>query len=638
MEGEDKSSEIKAKIEPKLKAEQKPEHKTDKGPWWKVMCLTGVDYFSTLGYQPGIAYIAAGLLSPVATAILVLLTLFGALPVYYKVATYSPNGQGSLAMLEELLTSWRGKTLVLILLGFAATDFIITITLSAADAAAHITANPLLSKILPLGQMGLTSLLILLLGAIFIKGFGEAIGLSVVLVSVYLLLNFATIVASGIELSHSLEHFTKWGEQLVIDHHSIWNMLGLSMILFPKLALGLSGFETGVAVMPLVKGSNKKDSNDNGEEDLNCRINNTKKLLFSSALIMSVFLIASSFATTLLIPSDEFHEGGAANGRALSYLCHQLLGPVAGTVYDLSSISILWFAGASAMAGLLNLVPRYLPRYGMAPDWASAKNPLVIFLTAVALAVTIIFRANVDAQAGAYATGVLVLITSAALAVTLKVWASAKIARFAYALITLIFLYTTVLNIQERPDGLHIATFFIAAILLTSIISRAMRSTELRIREVVFDDKARQFIKDDPDKEVRLVAHRPGGDLEKAEQEAMTTHNLHNEYLIFVEVTVSDASQFKLKQVVVRGEHVGRFRVLKCTSPAIPNAIAALLLHIRDESKRQAHIYMGWTEGNPILYVIRFIFLGDGETAAVTREILREAESDQKKRPKVHVG
>jgi hypothetical protein len=597
-------------------------------PWWRVMCLTGVDYFSTLGYQPGIAFLAAGLLSPVATLILVLVTLFGALPVYSRVAEASPNGQGSIGMLEKLFPEWSGKTFVLILLGFATTDFVITMTLSAADAAAHLTQNPFTPNLMK-SQLGITLLLLAILGGIFLKGLKEAIGVAVILVGAYLALN---LVVTAVGIREVLRHPTMlpdWKHALFATHGKLSTMIGISLVLFPKLALGLSGFETGVAVMPLIAG-----------EDPAGRVRNTRKLLVTAAAIMSVFLLATSLVTTLLIPADQFKLGGAANGRALAYLGHMYLGNAFGSVYDLSTILILGFAGASAMAGLLNLIPRYLPRFGMAPEWACGARPLVLVFMAVSFTVTILFHADVDAQGGAYATGVLVLITSAAFAVTIAVWQ--KPLRWPFALVSLVFVYTTALNVYERPEGIKIASFFIVSMVATSLLSRSLRSTELRITAVQMGPECQSLLDLDEDQVIRVIARAPRNEnaeqLDRVDREVRFYHNLApDERLYFCEIDRGDASDFT-QTLHVKAESIGKHVILRATSSVIPNALAAILIHLGKITGQVPHGYFKWHEGNPIGNLFRFLFFGEGDVAPVVHEVLRRAVPDSKQRPVVHVS
>ncbi|GLV88174.1 amino acid transporter [Streptomyces lavendulae subsp. lavendulae] len=608
-------------------------------PWWRVMCLTGLDYFSTLGYQPGIAALAAGLLSPLATIVLVLLTLFGALPVYRRVAEESPHGEGSIAMLERLLTFWKGKLFVLTLLGFAATDFLITITLSAADATAHLVENPHLTSTLHGHEVPITLLMIALLGAVFLKGFSEAIGVAVVLVATYLGLN-VVVVAVGLGEVISEPHLIPdWTAALTAEHGNPLMMIGIALIVFPKLALGLSGFETGVAVMPHVQG----DPEDTEEKPAG-RIRGARKLLTTAAVIMSVFLITSSFITTLLIPPAQFQPGGQANGRALAYLAHEYLGSAFGTVYDVSTILILWFAGASAMAGLLNLMPRYLPRYGMAPHWARALRPMVIVFTLIAFLVTWIFDADVDAQGGAYATGVLVLITSAAVAVTIAARRAGERGwTIGFGIISAVFVYTTAVNVAERPDGVKIGACFIGGIMALSLLSRLARVFELRVTHLELDDMAQRFIRDTANRTIRFIANEPDSrDLteyrQKKEQIRADNDIPAADDVMFVEVTVLDASEFE-SSLKIRGEVLhDRYRVLTLESSSIPNALAAFLLHVRDETGQRPHIYFEWTEGNPMANFLRFFLFGQGEVAPVTREVIRAAEPDRARRPHVHAG
>jgi hypothetical protein len=391
--------------------------------------------------------------------------------------------------------------------------------------------------------------------------------------------------------------------------------------------------------MPLVRGDP-----DDTLQNPRGRIRNTRKLLTVAAAIMSVLLITSSFVTTVLIPHQEFEQGGAAYGRALAYLAHSYLGDIFGTVYDLSTISILWFAGASAMAGLLNIVPRYLPRYGMAPEWTRATRPLVLIFTAICFVVTILFRAGVEAQGGAYATGVLTLMGSAAVAVTLAAWRlRQRLAALLFGLITLIFIYAIAVNVVERPEGLQIAGLFILGIIITSLISRVARSTELRQERIELDETARRFVAEAARYgEPRIIANQldTGDEAEyrlKEQEVQEDTHIPRDAPILFLEVRVCDASEFE-DVLEIRGVEVAGYRILRAESSAVPNAIAAFLLWLRDQTGKCPHIYFGWAEGNPLKYLVRFVVFGEGDIAPITHEILRQAEPDPEKRPAVHVG
>ncbi|QIM19704.1 amino acid transporter [Leucobacter coleopterorum] len=599
------------------------------------MCLSGVDYFSTLGYQPAIAALAAGLLAPLATILLVIVTLAGALPIYRRVARESPHGAGSIAMLAKLLPRWGGKLVVLALLGFAATDFMITMTLSAADATAHFVENPFVPKALHGQEVVITLVLLAALGAVFLRGFAEAIRIATYLVAAFLVLNVTVIVVAFMHLFSEPLVITDWWGALTTQHGSPLVMIGIALLVFPKLALGLSGFETGVAVMPQIKGQ----SGDT-EHEPRGRIRGAHRLLTSSALLMSVLLIASSITTVMLIPAAEFQAGGAANGRALAYLGYAYLGDGFGTAYDIATIAILWFAGASAMAGLLNLVPRYLPRLGMAPQWARAIRPLTLVFTGVAFLITVLFQADVNAQGGAYATGVLVLITSAAVAVTLSARRQKqKKATIGFGIITVVFLYTTVTNIVERPEGIKIAGCFILGILVTSFVSRVARSTELRAATITFDAQAEQWLAERSGERIDLIAHEPGHASRYPLKllHAQQAHHLSDLEPWFIEVTIGDSSDFE-EELLVRGEIHDGYRVLALRSSSTPNALAAVLMELRNRTGGVPHVYFRWTEENPFANLVRFLLLGEGEVAAVTREVLRKAEPNHTCRPWVHVA
>jgi len=593
----------------------------DTHPWHKVLWLTGVDYFSTLGYQPGIAFLAAGALAPIATLVLIVVTLGGAYPVYAQVARRSFAGQGSIAMLERMLPGWISKLFVLVLLGFAATDFVITMTLSAADAAQHAVENPLLHHVLGEHKIIVTLVLLIALAAVFLKGFREAIGVARTIAIPYLLLNLIVIGRSGYELARHPELFKGWTTALALKGN--WPaLLVASVLIFPRLALGMSGFETGVSVMPLVAEDERLGAPPAG------RIGGTRRLLLTAALIMSVALMGSSLVTTTIIPPEEFAAGGKANGRALAYLAHGLLGSVFGTVYDAATIAILWFAGASAMAGMLALIPRYLPRFGMAPKWVEHPRPLILTLLGIDVVVTIVFKADVDAQGGAYATGVLVLMLSAAIAVALALWREARDAEtktipwaslYFWGVVG-VFTFTLLDNVIERPDGVIIATIFIVGTLTFSGLSRFARATELRVEHHVFaDDESAVLFDKLRGKKVNLLPLRDvGPERRKMKVESVRRHYHAAGEIAFVHIVLADdTSEFKSTlRVRVRREETAYVITVE-GAVAVANTIAWL-----SEQVDPIAIYLGLSLENPFTQAFKYLLWGEGETGILVYEIL----------------
>lgn len=620
---------------------EKTEHAEHDAPWWQTLWLTGVDYFSSLGYAPGLAFLAAGYLAPPATLLLVLVTFFAAVPVYAFVAKHSSQGEGSIKMIERLTTGWGrlgwfGKTIVLVLLGFAMTDFVITITLSAADATLHIVENPLWPEHVHVSHVTLTAVLILGLCAVFLKGFKEAIGLAMLIAIPYMLLNYAVIGMGLSRISEQPELVEAWWARVShfdaahlrgmlndidpihaldpmnwIQGSGVGVMVTVCLLVFPKLALGMSGFETGVSVMPHVRAKTQEE-----------RVRGTRKLLIVAAAMMSVGLIGSSITTTLLIPPAHFGQGGAAHGRALSYLAHDLYGHGFGNVYDLFTVGILWFAGSSAMAGLLNIIPRYLPRFGMSPTWIEYRRPLVLVITAVCLVVNWSFKADVEAQGGAYATGVLVLMASGAFAVMLAEWESVKL-RWGFGIALGIFGYVLVVNVIERPDGLRIAGIFIMATVVASLWSRWHRASELRVQAFAFEDKPSETLWKElaAAQQVVIIPLRTCD--AESRKTAVARNLLHLEVEkktipVFLHITLTeDTSNFetpiRVRVTRVDGEYVIEVR----DAVAVANAIAYVAIELR-----AAEVVIGLLDsGTPVVNALMYILFGTGEVGYAVRSI-----------------
>jgi hypothetical protein len=507
------------------------------------------------------------------------------------------------------------------------------------------------------------TVILLLLGfgfwALFRRGFtAAAVRVAAGVVAVYLLLT-AIVLASGVNYLHQhSELIDAWWSRLRSgqwhpDHPpladvNVWVLIGMSVFFLPQLALGLSGLELGLVVMPLVKG------------EARLRVRRARMLLALSALLMAVYLLSATLVTSLLIPPKAFYAAGQGRDRALAYLAHggalgngstadvlnPLFGVWFGSLYDLSTVCMLGLTGASIIIGLQNFVPPFLQHMGMELEWARKTSALYYLFNGINLCVTVFFRASVGAQRSAYAASVLAMMTGAALAAFLNrrkgsrgIWI--RMTSWYFFGCGVIFFLAMVQSVWLEPAGLHIALWFILAIIVTSLFSRYMRTMELRFRGFRFADNQSRFLWESlislefP----VLIPHRPGlRSIAEREAEIRRWHRLTPEVqVVFLEAYLGDASDFSPLPLVQVAEEGGRFiiKITECASIAHTITAAALEL---SKVGRPPEIHFGWSEEGTLSATIHFVLFGGGNIPWLVYDLLRRAEPNAERRPRVIVG
>jgi hypothetical protein len=665
--------------------------------WWLVLCLIGLDYFSTLSYLPSLAVEAAGPLAPFAALVVVAVTLLFALPVYLYVVDRSPHGRGGTGLIEGLVPGWAGKLLVLLILAFVATDYVVTQNLSVADAAEHLRANPYFREYVdpavttrlhpeawfdsPLWrrvisqfdrQLVITLLLSLAsfsLWAWWTSGSPRVfLRVAAVVVVLYLALNAAVIGSAAVYLAgEGRPVIENWLQSARTDlraaagpaHNHLliaWHLLRLALVAFPYVALGLSGFELSMAVAPLVRGKADDDP-----EHPRGRIWNMRKLLITAAATMCCALASSITVAATLIPSREFQERGAAVHRALAYLAHggplanglpgstlnRFFGPEFGTLYDACTILILCLAGACVAIALRDYVPEYLKRFGMEMEWAHRLGIKMRFFNVLVLIVVFLFHAHISSLQWVYATSVLVLLSGGSFAALADVRRRLprgflRLASTAPAVLILSFFLTmTVLTVIISRAGLEIALAFGMGILVTSFLSRWLRSTELRFEgfEFVDDDSRRRWEECCAHDFQVLVPHRPGLH-SRFERERIIRrhHRIGGETpVILIEAALGDPSDFYHLPLmrVAREDGFELIQVSRCASVA--HVIAAIGLEMAKVG-RPPELHFGWSNESPLAANLNFLLFGEGNIPWMVRSLLQRAEPDPEKRPRVIIG